>query len=84
LAQQYYAYTMIQTPTDDMIADALTKPKAPYNYASFEANRLGVYELPIQPVSRRCVKFHLPLSCIQRLHLELAFLFHFMYITTML
>ena len=37
---------MIQTPTDDMIADALTKPKTPYNYASIEANllvRLGVY-----------------------------------------
>jgi hypothetical protein len=30
-----------------MIADALTKPKAPYNYASIEANRLGVYQLPI-------------------------------------
>jgi hypothetical protein len=30
-----------------MIADALTKPKATYNYASIEANRLGVYELPI-------------------------------------
>ena len=50
LAQQYYAdklYVIIQTPTEDMIADALTKPKAPYNYASFEANRLGDYELPI-------------------------------------
>ena len=50
LAQQYYAdklYTIIQTPTDDMIADTLTKPKAPYNYASIEANRLGVYQLPI-------------------------------------
>ena len=50
LAQQYYAdklYVIIQTPTEDMIADALTKPKAPYNYASIEANRLGVYELPI-------------------------------------
>jgi len=50
LAQQYYAdklYVIIQTPTEDMIADALTKPKAPYNYASIEANRLGVYQLPI-------------------------------------
>ena len=48
LAQQYNAdklYTIIQTPTDDMIADALIKPKAPYNYASIEANRLGVYQL---------------------------------------
>ena len=54
LAQQYFAdrlyviiyIIIIQTPTDDMIADALTKPKAPYIYiyASFEANRLGVYE----------------------------------------
>ena len=50
LAQQYYAdrlYTIIQTPTDDMIADTWIKPKAFYNYASFEANRMGVYELPI-------------------------------------
>ena len=30
-----------------MIEDALTKPKAPYNYASIEANRLGDYELHI-------------------------------------
>jgi hypothetical protein len=50
LCQQYFAdklYEIIQTPTDEMIADALTKPKSPYNYASIEANRLGVYELPI-------------------------------------
>jgi hypothetical protein len=50
LAQQYFAdklYDVIQTPTEDMIADALTKPKAPYNYASVEANRLGVYTLPL-------------------------------------
>ena len=50
LAQQYFAdklYDIIQTPTEDMIADALTKPKAPYNYASVEANRLGVYTLPL-------------------------------------
>ena len=50
LAQQYYAdklYIIIQTPTDDMIADGLTKPKSPYTYATFEANRIGVYALPI-------------------------------------
>ena len=50
LARQYFAdrlYVIIQTPTDDMIADALTKSKASYNDASFEANRLGVYELSI-------------------------------------
>ena len=50
LAQLYYAdklYVIIQTPTEDIIADALTKPKAPYNNASIESNRLGVYELPI-------------------------------------
>ena len=35
-----------QTPTNDMIADSLTKTKSPYNYATLEANRLGVYELP--------------------------------------
>ena len=32
LAQKYYAdklYAIIQTPPDDMIADDLTKPKAP-------------------------------------------------------
>ena len=46
LAQQYYddkLYVIIQTPTEDIIADALTKPEAPYNYVSAEANRLGVY-----------------------------------------
>ena len=46
LAQQYFAdrlYIIIQTPTEDMIVDALTKPKAPSNYASFEANRLLRY-----------------------------------------
>jgi hypothetical protein len=50
LAQQYYAdklYVIIQTPTEDMLADSLTEPKAPYNYASIEANHLGVYQLPI-------------------------------------
>jgi len=50
LAQQYFvdrSYVIIQTLTDNMIADALTKPKAPYDYASFEANRLEVYELSI-------------------------------------
>ena len=30
------------------------------------------------------VKFHLPLSCIMRLHVELASLVHFMYVTTMM
>ena len=38
----YYA-----KPTDEMIADALTKRKAPYNYASIETNHLGVFQLPI-------------------------------------
>ena len=37
----------IKTPTEDMIADALTKPKVTYKYTSVEANRLGVYQLPI-------------------------------------
>ena len=35
LAQQYHAdklFEIIQTPTDEMIADSLTKPKASYNY----------------------------------------------------
>jgi len=49
LAQQYFAdklYVIVQTPTEEMIADALTKPKAPYNYSTIEANRLGVYNMP--------------------------------------
>ena len=49
LTQQYYAnnlFEIIQTPTNDMITDSLTKLKSPYNYATLEANRLGVYELP--------------------------------------
>ena len=47
--QQYYAdklYVIIQTPTEDIIADALSKPKAPYNYTAVEANRLGVNKFP--------------------------------------
>ena len=49
LAQQYFAeklYVINQTPTEEMIADSLTKPKAPYDYSTLEANRLGVYKLP--------------------------------------
>jgi len=34
--------------------------------------------------NKRFVKFQLPLSSIMRLHLELASLFHFMYVTTMM
>ena len=48
LAQEYFAdklYVIIQTPTEEIIADSLTKPKAPYNYITIEANRLGVYNL---------------------------------------
>ena len=36
LAQKYYAdklYIIIQTPTDDMITDALAKPSTCYNNA---------------------------------------------------
>ena len=46
LAQQYFAvklYVTVQTPTKEMIVDALTKPKAPHSYSTIEANRLGVY-----------------------------------------
>jgi hypothetical protein len=49
LAQQYHAdklFEIIQTPTDDMIADSLTKPKSAYNYVIVEAARLGVYKMP--------------------------------------
>ncbi len=49
LAQQYHAdklFEIIQTPTDEMIADFLTKPKAAYNYATVETARLGVYKMP--------------------------------------
>ena len=49
LAQQYFEdklYVIVQTPTEEMIADALTKPKAPYNYSTSEATRLGVYNMP--------------------------------------
>ena len=49
LAQQYFAdklFVIVQTPTEEMIADALTKPKAPNNYSTIEANRLGVYNMP--------------------------------------
>ena len=49
----------MQTPTEYMIANALTKPKALQNYASAEANRLGVYQLPIQLGSRGCLKLYL-------------------------
>jgi len=49
IAQQYFAdkfYVIVQTTTEEMIADALTKPKVPYNYSTIEANRLGVYNMP--------------------------------------
>jgi len=49
LAQQYHAdklFEIIQTPTDEMIADSLTKPKSAYNYIIVEAARLGVYKMP--------------------------------------
>ena len=56
LAQQYYAedklYVIIQTPTEDMIADALTKPKAPCYFAFVEANRLGAYLVSLKRVSK--------------------------------
>ena len=49
LAQQYHAdklFEIIQTPTDEMIADSFTKPKSAYNYATVETARLGVYNMP--------------------------------------
>jgi hypothetical protein len=49
LAQQYHAdklFEIIQTPTDDMIADSLTKPKSALNYIVVEAPRLGVNKMP--------------------------------------
>jgi hypothetical protein len=49
LAQQYHTdklYEIIQTPTDEMIADSLIKPKSAYNYVIVEAARLGVYQIP--------------------------------------
>ena len=44
-----------------MIADALTKPKVPFHYASIKANHFGVYYLPIKLGPRGCVKLYLPL-----------------------
>ena len=49
VAQQYHADKLIenlQTQTDDMIADSLTKPKSAYNYIIVEAALLGVYKKP--------------------------------------
>ena len=49
LAQQYLAvklYVTVQTPTKEMIVDALTKPKEPHSYSTIKANRLGVYNFP--------------------------------------
>ena len=49
LAQKYHAdklFEIIQTLTDEMIADLLTKPKSAYNYIIVEAARLGVYKMP--------------------------------------
>ena len=49
LAQQYHAdklFEIIQTPTDEMIEDSLTKPKSTYNYATVETTRVGVYKMP--------------------------------------
>ena len=38
----------------------MTTPKVPYNYATIEANREGVHQIPINLGSRGCVKFYLP------------------------
>ena len=49
LALQYHTdklFEIIQTPTDEMIADLLKKPKSAYNYIIVEAARLGVYKMP--------------------------------------
>jgi hypothetical protein len=49
LLQQYHAdklFEIIQTPTGEMIADSLTKPKSASNYIIVEATRLGVYVMP--------------------------------------
>ena len=49
LAQQYYGdklFEIIQTPTDEMIADSLTKLTSAYNCIIVEAARLGVYKIP--------------------------------------
>ena len=49
LAQQYHAdklFEIILTPTDEMIADSLTKSKSAYNYIIVEAARLGVQKMP--------------------------------------
>ena len=49
LAQQYHADKLfeiiIQMPTDEMIADSLTKPKSAYNNIIVEEARLGVYKM---------------------------------------
>ena len=48
LLQQYHAdklFEIKQTPTDEMIADSLTKPKSAENYIKVEATRLGVHEM---------------------------------------
>ena len=45
LAQQYHVdklFEIIQTPTDEMIADSFTKPTSACNYATA---RLGVYTM---------------------------------------
>jgi len=50
LAQLYFAdklYVILQTPTEEMIADyeMPLPPKEPYNYSAIEANRFGAYNL---------------------------------------
>ena len=48
LAQQYYAdklFEIIQSTTDEMIADSLKNPKSAYKYVIVEA-RLRVYQIP--------------------------------------
>jgi len=41
-------------PTDEMIADSLTKPKSAHNNAIVEAARLGIYKMP-NYYARGCV-----------------------------
>jgi len=49
MAQQYHAdklFEIVQTPTDEMIADSLTTPNSAYNSATVETPRLKVYKMP--------------------------------------
>ena len=66
-----------------MIADALTKRKAPYNCSTSEGNRLGVYNMPSCKTQEGVLCFHLPYinNILSRYYVMASLPIKFMYVS---